>query len=151
MSAEYNSKHGLVSRPPYELFMAFTDMRNFLQMLPEEKRGSVSATYDTIQAVVSGFKIGVKVVDRQPYSRLELEDDDAPFHFGVTIHFDEAPEGRTDFSINLRADLNLMMKAMLGGKIREALDKVVDGLVAVSEGRVPDGMDPSDFPGNFNF
>ena len=118
MSAEYNSKHGLVSRPPYELFMAFTDMRNFLQMLPEEKRGSVSATYDTIQAVVSGFKIGVKVVDRQPYSRLELEDDDAPFHFGVTIHFDEAPEGRTDFSINLRADLNLMMKAMLGGKIR---------------------------------
>lgn len=151
MSAEYNSKHGLVSRPPYELFMAFTDMRNFRQMLPEDKRETVNATFDTIEASVNGFRIGVKVVDRVPYSRLELEDDNAPFHFGVSIHFDEAPEGKTDFSIDLHAELNFMMKAMLGGKIKEALDKVVDGLVAVSEGRVPDGMNPSDFPGNFNF
>ena len=131
--------------------MAFTDMRNFRQMLPEDKRESVNATYDTIEASVQGFKIGVKVVQRLPYYRIELEDDNAPFHFGITINFDEAPEGRTDFSINLRANLNLMMKTMLGGKIKEALDKVVDGLVAVSEGRVPKGMDPSDFPGNFNF
>ena len=150
MSAYYNSKHGVVSRPPYELFMAFTDMRNFRQMLPEDKRDSVNATFDTIEATVNGFKIGVKVIERVPYSKLELEDDNAPFHFGLTVHFDEAPEGRTDFSIDLRADLNLMMKAMLGGKIREALDKVVDGLVAVSEGRVPAGMNPSDFPGSFN-
>ncbi|MBR3285586.1 MAG: SRPBCC family protein [Bacteroidales bacterium] len=150
MSAYYNSKHGVVSRPPYELFMAFTDMRNFRQMLPEDKRDSVNATFDTIEATVNGFKIGVKVVERVPYSKLELEDDNAPFHFGLTVHFDEAPEGRTDFSIDLRADLNLMMKAMLGGKIKEALDKVVDGLVAVSEGRVPAGMNPSDIPGNFN-
>ena len=125
-------------------------MRNFRQMLPEDKRDSVNATFDTIEATVNGFKIGVKVVERVPYSKLELEDDNAPFHFGLTVHFDEAPEGRTDFSIDLRADLNLMMKAMLGGKIKEALDKVVDGLVAVSEGRVPAGMNPSDIPGNFN-
>ena len=151
MSADYNSKHGLVSRPPYELFMAFTDMRNFKQMLPEDKKDSVNATYDTIEASVNGFKIGVRVVDRLPYSKLELEDDNAPFHFEVTIHFDDAPEGKTDFSIDLHAELNFMMKAMLGGKIKAALDKVVDGLVAVSEGRVPDGMNPSDFPGNFNF
>ena len=146
MSAYYNSKHGVVSRPPYELFMAFTDMRNFRQMLPEDKRDSVNATFDTIEATVNGFKIGVKVIERVPYSKLELEDDNAPFHFGLTVHFDEAPEGRTDFSIDLRADLNLMMKAMLGGKIKEALDKVVDGLVAVSEGRVPAGMNPSEKP-----
>ena len=34
-----------------------------------------------------------------------------------------------------------MMKALLGSKIQEALDKVVDSLVAVSEGRKPEGMD----------
>ena len=33
------------------------------------------------------------------------------------------------------------MKMMLGGKIREAMDKMVDGLVAMSEGRMPDGID----------
>ena len=44
-----------------------------------------------------------------------------------------------------------MMKAMLGGKIKEGLDKIVDGLVAVSEGRAPEGVDPSMFKGNVNF
>ena len=81
----------------------------------------------------------------------QLEDDNAPFHFGVSLHFDEAPEGRTDFWIEASADLNFMMKAMLGGKIKEGLDKIVDGLVAVSEGRAPEGVDPSMFKGNFNF
>ena len=30
---------------------------------------------------------------------------------------------------------------MLGGTIREALDRMVDGLVAMSEGRMPEGID----------
>mgnify|MGYP001541278931 FL=1 len=34
-----------------------------------------------------------------------------------------------------------MMKMMLGGKIREAMDRMVDGLVAMSEGRMPEGID----------
>ena len=34
-----------------------------------------------------------------------------------------------------------MMKVMLGGKIKDALDKVVDGLVAMSEGKIPEGVD----------
>ena len=38
-----------------------------------------------------------------------------------------------------------MMKMMLGSKIEEALNKIVDGLVDVSEGRMPEGM-----PTNFN-
>ena len=151
MLAEYKSKHGTVSRPPYELYMAFADMRNFTQMLPPEKRESVTAAYDTLKATVQGFNIGVKVVYRAPYYLIQLEDDNAPFHFGVSLHFDEAPEGRTDFWIEASADLNFMMKAMLGGKIKEGLDKIVDGLVAVSEGRAPEGVDPSLFKGNFNF
>ena len=42
-----------------------------------------------------------------------------------------------------------MMKMMLGSKLKDGLDKVVDGLVAVSEGRMPDGIDPSAFPEGF--
>jgi hypothetical protein len=32
-----------------------------------------------------------------------------------------------------------MMKMMLSGKIQEALDKVVDGLVDASNGKMPEG------------
>lgn len=141
MSAQYNSKHGIVSRHPAEMFMAFADMRSFVQMLPEDKKQGVTADYDTITATVQGFTLGVKVTRREPYQYIELQDNGAPFHFMVSLHFDEAAEsGKTDFYIDLLADLNVMMKMMIGGRIQEALDKVVDGLVAVSEGRRPEGM-----------
>ncbi|MBQ8061034.1 MAG: hypothetical protein IJ205_03705 [Bacteroidales bacterium] len=143
MSTEITSKHGLVSKTPFELYMAFVDMRNFVQMLPEDKRQDVVADYDTITATVQGFKIGIMVKDRVPYSRIEFIDSGAPFSFGGSLHFDAVPTepSKTDFHVEFHADLNLMMKMMLSGKIREALDKVVDGLVSVSEGRMPEGID----------
>ena len=143
MSTEITSKHGLVSKSPFELYMAFVDMRDFVQMLPEDKRQDVVADYDTITATVQGFKIGIMVKDRVPYSRIEFIDSGAPFSFGGSLHFDAGPSepNKTDFHIEFHADLNLMMKMMLSGKIREALDKVVDGLVSVSEGRMPEGID----------
>jgi len=144
---EYQSKRAVVSRPPYQLYMAFVDMRNFLQYLPEDKRQDVTADYDSLHATVQGFNIGVRVTTRLPYSRISLADDGAPFRFNVDFFFDAAggDPDKTEFHINVAADLNFMMKMLIGGKIKEALDKIVDGMVAASEGRMPEGFDPSMF------
>lgn len=124
--------------------MSFVDMRNFTAMLPEDKKSMVSADYDTLTANIQNFRIAVRVSGRVPYSLIQLQDADAPFHFGVSIHFDETSEpGKTDFSIEAEAELNVMMKMMLGSRIEEALNKIVDGLVDVSEGRMPAGMPSS--------
>lgn len=149
---EIKSKRAIVSKAPYELYMAFVDMRNFVQFVPEDKRGEVTADFDSVHAVVQGFNVGVKVVQRVPYSRIEFADDGAPFQFRLTMHFDAASSDpyRTDFQIVLDAELNFMMKTLLGGKLKDALDKVVDGLVAVSEGRMPEGIDPSMYQEGFN-
>ena len=142
--AEYKSKHGTVSRNNMELYMGFSDLRNLAAMVPEDKREGVKADYDRLEATVQGFTIAVKVRSRVPYTRIELEDDNAPFHFSIALNFN--PQGeKTDFSIEVEAELNLMMKMMLGNKIQEGLDKAVDALVAVSEGRMPEGIDPSMF------
>ena len=146
MAVEIKSKRAVVSKAPYELYMLFTDMRNFVNLLPEDKKEGVEADYDWIHAQVQGFSIGVKVVERIPYSKIEYADDGAPFSFGLTLHFDPAHDPyKTDFQIVVDADLNFMMKTILGGKIKEGLDKVVDALVAMSEGRMPEGVDPSMF------
>ena len=140
----YKSKKAVVSKAPYELYMAFVDMRNFIQFLPEEKKADVTADYDSIHASVQGFNIGVRVTDRVPYSRIVFADDGAPFKFALQMHFNPAADPyKTDFQIELDADLNFMMKTLLGSKIQGALDKVVDSLVDVSEGRVPEGVDLS--------
>lgn len=151
MATQYTSKHGTVSRPPYELYLSFADMRNFLNMLPEDKKQGVTADFDTIEATVQGFHIGVKVRSRVPYSLIEVEDHEAPFHFRVALHFDPADHpGKTDFHIEVFAEMNLMLKMVLGSKIQGALDKIVDSLVDISEGRTPEGFDPSGFTKGFN-
>ncbi len=129
---EIKSKHAVVSRAPYILYMGFTDMRNFVNFLPEDKKEGVTADFDSINATVQGFNIGVKVCERVPYSRIEFEDDGAPFKFRLIMHFDavDGESDKTDFSVELSAELNMMMKMLLGSKLQEALDKMVDSLAA---------------------
>ena len=148
MAVEIQSKKGIVSKAPYELYMLFVDMRNFVNFLPEEKKQGVTADYDSIHAEVQGFNIGVKVVERVPYSRIVFQDDGAPFTFEVAMFFNPAPADpfKTEFQIILEAELNFMMKTILSGKLKDALDKMVDSLVAMSEGRMPEGFDPSMMP-----
>ena len=147
MSVQIKSKTAVVSKAPYELYMVFTDMSNFVRFLPEEKKADVTADYDSLHAVVQGFNIGVRITDRVPYSRIDFADDGAPFKFLLSMHFDASSDPyKTDFQIILDADLNFMMKTLLGSKLKEGLDKVVDGLVDMSEGRMPEGFDPSMMP-----
>ena len=113
MAVEIKSKRAVVSKAPYELYMLFVDMRNFIQMLPEDKKQGVEADYDSIHATVQGFNIGVKVCDRVPYSKIVYQDDGAPFNFNMAFHFDPASDPyKTDFQICLDADLNFMMKTL---------------------------------------
>ena len=139
MTAHYSSKHGQVAKRPEELYMAFTDLRNFAQMVPADKvQAEIEADFDTLSVTVQGFRIGVRVDDREPYRLIRLGSTDSPVEFVGVLHFEPSVlEGQTDFWIDLDANLNFMMKTMLGGKVQQALDKLVDGLVDASEGRMP--------------
>ena len=147
-----NSKHRSVARAPYMLYMPFSDMRNFVAMLPEDKRQGVEADYDSIRGTVQGFSVGVRVEERRPYSRIVYKDDGAPFQFTINICFD-ADGGNpdsTDFHIDIEADLNLMMKMLLGNKFQDAVDKMVDAVADMAMGKMPEGIDPSMYPKGFD-
>ena len=146
MATEIKSRHATVSRQPYELYMGFVDMRNFVQFLPEDKKKDVTADYDSIRGTVQGFSLGIRVAERVPYSRIDFKDDGAPFQFSLSMFFDPAPEmGKTDFHIEFSAELNFMMKMLLGSKLQEVLDKLVTSLADASEGKMPEGFDPAEY------
>lgn len=138
MTAHYSSKHGQVKKSPAELFMAFTDLSNFAAMAPEQYREMIKADYDFLSITVQGFTISVRVDERRPYSLIRLGSSESPVEFVAVLHFDPSyiPDS-TDFSIEVDANLNFMMKTFLGNKIQQGLDKAVDTLVDISEGRTP--------------
>lgn len=138
MTAHYTSKHGQVSKSPEELYMAFCDMSNFSRLMPEQQKAEIKADYDNLKITVQGFSIAVKIDERQPYRLIRIISVESPVEFVGALHFEPSVlHGKTDFSIVLDANLNFMMKTMLGGKIQQALDKAVDSLVDISEGRMP--------------
>jgi len=119
--------------------MAFTDMRNFQMMAPPEYKDSIIADFDNLKVSVRGFTVAVRVDDRRPYSLITIGSAESPVEFVGQLHFMPGIlPGKTDFSISLDANLNFIMKGMMGGKIQQALDKAVDALVDISEGRTPD-------------
>ena len=119
--------------------MAFTDLRNFAQMVPAGQfKAEIEADYDTLSIVVQGFRVSVRVDEREPYRLIRIGSAESPVEFVGVLHFEpSAVPGRTDFWIDLDANLNFVMKTMLGGKVQAMLDKMVDSLVDVSEGRMP--------------
>ena len=57
-------------------------------------------------------------------------EDGSPFDFTFWIQLQEVAPGDTRFRLVLAANLNMMMKMMVGGKIKGGLDQVVDQITA---------------------
>lgn len=142
MTAHYESKHGIVSKNASELYMAFCDLRNFTQLTGVNMGADITADYDNLSITVQGFKISVRIDERQPYNLIRIISTESPIEFVCALHFEPSVNfiGKTDFSIVLDANLNFMMKTMLGSKIQMGLDKAVDALVDMSEGKKPAGF-----------
>lgn len=139
MTAHYTSKHGQVAKRPEELYMAFTDLRNFAQMVPAgQLQAEIQADFDSLSVVIQGFRVSVRVDERQPYRLIRIGSAESPVEFVGVLHFEPSPiPDRTDFWIDLDANINFVMKTVLGSKVQTMLDKMVDGLVDASEGRMP--------------
>ncbi len=130
--AEYKSKTVVVDQPQMSLFYAFTNLELLLSAVPEDKRKDVVIEGDKVTVTYAGFTIAVHIAEKVQFSKVVFQDCDAPFHFNVVFHFDPAPLiSQTSLTICVDADLNFMMRAMLGPKIQEVLDQIV---LAISNG-----------------
>lgn len=149
MSKHIVSEHAVVAKAPYELYMSFVDMRNFAGFIPEQYRTDVEADYDSITGTVQGIRMGIKVFNRVPYSRLDFVSKDSPLEFSLSLFFDAtgAPS-TTDFHIEMDANLNMMMSMMIGGRLKKALDQIVKMLADAAQGRYPEGFDPKEYARN---
>lgn len=132
--AEYKSKTVVVPASSMTVFNRITDLNGIYAAIPEDKRKDVTIDGDTVNITYAGFTLGIRMAVKEPFSRVVLEGVGAPFEFSISILLSPADDiMRTELTIVVEADLNFMMKAMLGPKIKEGLDQVVD---AIASGRM---------------
>ena len=121
-----------VNQPAERVFAAFSDLSKFTEKLPEEHRDKVRADVDTLVVMVQGIELGIRVVERTPCTGVRFEHYGAQtlFPFTIWIHIGEVGANASTLQIELHAELNMMMKMMLGPKLQEGVDQITDQLAA---------------------
>jgi len=126
-----------VNQPAERIFAAFSDLSNFSKNLPEEHRDKVRADADTLVAQAQGMEMGIRVAERTPCSTVRFEPYGAQtlFPFTIWIHIGAEEGSSSTLQIKLHAELNMMMKMVLGSKLQEGIDKITDQLAAGMNGQ----------------
>ena len=128
-----------VNQPAERLFAAFSNLSNFVKNLPEEHRNQVRADSDTLVVQAQGLEMGIQVAERTPNTTIRFEQFGGQklFPFTIWIHIGEVELETSTLQIELQAELNMMMKMMIGSKLQEGIDKITEQLAAGLNGQAP--------------
>ena len=127
-----------VNQPAEKVFAAFSDLSNFSKNLPEEHRDKVTATPDTLVIQAQGVELGIQAAERVPCSLLRFEPYGSQklFPFTFWMYIESIDQGHATIQLELHAELNMMMKMMLGSKLKEGIDKLTEQFAAGLDGQI---------------
>ena len=130
----FNALLKILEEPPQHLMfiLATTELHKVLPtILSRCQRHSfrrLDGDFDNLRISANGININVRITERVPYSKIVVDSVESPIKFTVTLNFLDMGGHRTEFFIELDAELNFLMKQMLGKKIENGLDTIIDTL-----------------------
>ena len=88
------------------------------------------ATEDSCSFKVKGMKVALRIAERVENKHVKIVADEGgiPVDFAFWIQLKEVAERDTRVRMVLHAELNMMMRMMIGSKIQSGLDQAVEGL-----------------------
>ena len=102
-----------IKRPAALIFSAFSDLRNFQQFIPAERRDQVELDQDRIAGSYKGIPLGAEITDRLPFSRINFKDYKTKlFPFTFSICLEPRTDNSTDFHLEATAEMNPMFCKM---------------------------------------
>lgn len=135
---EIKGKAVMVDQPTVLLFNAFSDLRNFAMAIPPDKKEGLVITADSIEGTVNGMNVGIKIANKVPFSSISFEPyGQLPFECAFTVYLRDIAPQKTEFQIVLNAELNYMVKLMIGGKLQGMVDTITDQFAAAFSGNPP--------------
>ena len=126
---KYESKQQQINHPASLIFPIISRM-DFLTPAMQDKVEEWQATPDTCSFKGKGFKVSLRIADKVENKHVKIVADEGglPIDFTFWIQLHEVSSLDTRVRMVLHAELNMMMKMMVGSKLQEGLDKAVEGL-----------------------
>ena len=132
---KYESKQQQILKPAAFVFPLISRF-DMLTPALRDKVEEWQADEDTCSFKVKGFTVRLRIAERVENKHVKITGDEGsvPVDFAFWIQLHEAGVGDTRIRMVLHAELNMMMRMMIGGKIQGGLDKAVEGLAVAFNG-----------------
>ncbi len=110
----------------YEQLSDLRNLERFKDRIPHDQLQDLEFTADTCHFSVSPVgRVGLKIVEREPQKTIKFGAENSPLPFNIWIQLVQK-EDCAKMKITLKADLPLMIKTMVGGKLQVMVDQMAD-------------------------
>lgn len=127
---KYESKQQQILKPAAMVYAVVSDFSNFTPIL-HDKVDEWQADADTCSFKAKGFTVRLRIVERIENELVKVSGEDgSPVDFTFWMQLKEADQCDTRMRLVLHANLNMMMKMMIGGKLQQAVDQIAEQVAA---------------------
>lgn len=130
MEAKYESAIKVVLNSAEVIFDRVTNFAAIGSVLPQDKIKNWNATADTCTFTVDGAgDMGLAIVEKNPFEMVKYGPyGQTRFNFNVWIQIKQLGPYDSRIKVTLKADLNPMMKMMVGKYMQKFVDGIADGI-----------------------
>lgn len=142
---KYESKQHRINRPVSQIYGVLSDFRNFTPIV-QDKVDNWQATENSCSFRVQGIGMSLRIVDKEPGGFIKFTGDDgSPLDFTFWIQLKEVGPYDTRMRLVLHAELNMMMKMMIGSKLKDGIEQMAQQIAGAFNGVFPEGFNPAEY------
>lgn len=135
MECKYESSVREIPHAQETVYQSLSDLRNLERIkerMPEEKVQGMEFDQDTMAVSMPPVgRIALRIIEREEPKCIKFETEQSPLDFNFWIQLLPVTEQSCKMRLTLKADLNPLIKGMVGGKLQEAIDKIAEMLAAI--------------------
>jgi carbon monoxide dehydrogenase subunit G len=126
MLEKYESKQQQIHRSADQVYAVLSDFNNFTPLVADRVEGW-SVDGDACTFKVKGMQVGLRMVEKIPSELIKIEaSDSSPLGFTFWVQLKEVEPYDTRLRLVLHAEMNMMIKMMIGSKIQPAIDGMAE-------------------------
>ena len=133
---EYTSKQQQILRPAEEIYAAISRFDRLTPALADRVE-EWQADEEHCSFKAKGFTVKLRMAERVEPKHVKIVGDEGgvPIDFAFWIQLHKVSDADTRLRLVLHAELNMMMKMMIGSKLQGALDQIAEGLAKAMNGQ----------------
>ena len=125
---KYESKQQQIRRTAEQIYSALSSFNNFTPII-QDRVEEWSADDNVCSFKVKGMPVRLRMVEREPNKTIKIQGDEgSPIDFTFWLQLKEVAPYDTRMRIVVHAELNMMMRMMIGKKLQGAVDQMAEAI-----------------------